>query len=138
MGGSGITPQSEVKPKTNELQQQDQISSSGSTQISSATSSEFQTDLDAEASFEQLNQWIKIPQLLFSLESSDPTELSKSLKQSELSILNDYLNMWTNTISELLNKLRDTVPAEGMLGEVHYWRDLCRILDGLTAEVKLP
>jgi hypothetical protein len=29
-----------------------------------------------------------------------------------------------------------TNPAAGMLGEVHYWRDLCRILDGLSAEVK--
>ena len=31
-----------------------------------------------------------------------------------------------------------TNPAEGMLGEVHYWRDLCRILDGLSNELKQP
>jgi len=48
------------------------------------------------------------------------------------------LNSWTKTIIELLQKLKDTIPAEGMLGEVHYWRDLCRILDGLSQEVKQP
>ena len=46
--------------------------------------------------------------------------------------------MWTKTIIELLQRLKDTIPAEGMLGEVHYWRDLCRILDSLSQEVKQP
>ena len=55
-----------------------------------------------------------------------------NLQPSEVSELNDYLNMWTKTIMELLQKLKDTIPAEGMLGEVHYWRDLCRILDSLS------
>jgi|DEB0MinimDraft_12_1074336.scaffolds.fasta_scaffold18293_3 hypothetical protein len=87
-------------------------------------------------STEHLNQWIKIPHLLLTLESGDPSELVKSMKPGELSVLNDYLNLWTKTINELLDKLKDTIPAEGMLGEVHYWRDLCRILDGLTQEVK--
>ena len=39
--------------------------------------------------------------------------------------------MWTRAIDELLGKLRDTVPAEGMIGEVHYWRDLNLVLDGI-------
>ena len=29
-----------------------------------------------------------------------------------------------------------TNPGAGMLGEVHYWRDLSRILEGLSAELK--
>ena len=45
---------------------------------------------------------------------------------------------WTRTIEELLGKLRDTVPGEGMLGEVFYWRDLCRVLDGISQEIKQP
>lgn len=60
----------------------------------------------------------------------------KDLKKSDVGILNDYINMWTRAIDELLNKLRDTVPAEGMIGEVHYWRDLNLVLDGLCLEVK--
>jgi hypothetical protein len=46
--------------------------------------------------------------------------------------------MWTQTIRELLNRLADTVPGEGMLGEVHYWRDISRVLDAISTEVKLP
>jgi len=44
--------------------------------------------------------------------------------------------MWSRTIEELLNRLRDTIPGEGMLGEVHYWRDLSRILDGISSELE--
>ncbi len=35
-----------------------------------------------------------------------------------------------------MDKLRDTIPSEGMLGEVHYWRDMNRILDAIHNEVK--
>ena len=49
----------------------------------------------------------------------------------EFSILQDYMNMWTRSIGELLQNVRDTVPKEGMLGEVHYWRDLARILEAI-------
>lgn len=55
---------------------------------------------------------------------------------SSVGILNDFMNMWTKTVEELLLKMKDTIPAEGMLGEVHYWRDLSKILDGLQAELK--
>lgn len=44
--------------------------------------------------------------------------------------------MWTKNIALLLDRLRDTVPGEGMIGEIHYWRDLSRILDAINAEVK--
>ena len=64
--------------------------------------------------------------------------MSKELKQSDIGVLNDYINMWSRSIDELLNKLRDTVPKEGMLGEVHYWRDLSCVLDGIAQEVKQP
>jgi hypothetical protein len=48
-----------------------------------------------------------------------------------MGLLHDYLKMWTKTVEELLEKMRDTIPGEGMLGEVHYWRDLSKILDGM-------
>jgi len=48
------------------------------------------------------------------------------------------MNMWTKTVEELLLKMKETIPGEGMLGEVHYWRDLSKILDGLQAELKQP
>ena len=44
--------------------------------------------------------------------------------------------MWTRSVQELLNKVRDTVPKEGILGEVHYWRDLARVLDAIMQELK--
>ncbi len=44
--------------------------------------------------------------------------------------------MWTKTVEELLKKLADTIPGDGMIGEVHYWRDLSRVLDGISAELK--
>lgn len=48
----------------------------------------------------------------------------------------DYLNLWCKNIQGLLDRLRDTIPGEGMIGEVHYWRDMSRILDGINEEVK--
>jgi hypothetical protein len=32
--------------------------------------------------------------------------------------------------------LKDTIPGEGMIGEIHYWRDLSRILEAANNEVK--
>ena len=46
------------------------------------------------------------------------------------------MNLWAKNIRELLDKLKDTIPGEGMIGEVHYWRDMSRILDGINNEVK--
>ena len=46
--------------------------------------------------------------------------------------------MWARNIEQLLDKLKDTVPGEGMLGEVHYWRDMARILEAINSEVKQP
>jgi len=46
------------------------------------------------------------------------------------------MNMWTRSIGELLQKLRETVPKDGILGEVHYWRDLARVLDAINLELK--
>ena len=53
-----------------------------------------------------------------------------------MGVLNDYVKMWTKTIDELLIKLGDTIPKEGMMGEVHYWRDLSIVLDGCHQELK--
>mgnify|MGYP006088516301 FL=1 len=46
--------------------------------------------------------------------------------------------MWTRTVEELLERMKDTIPGEGMIGEVHYWRDLSKVLDGISAELKQP
>lgn len=72
------------------------------------------------------------------LELEDPVQIVNKFSKEKLGVLNDYIKMWTKTIDELLNKLQDTVPAPGMIGEIHYWRDLCRILEGITVELKLP
>merc|ERR1711893_234606 len=91
------------------------------------------------------NQWIKKPrglgvlgqQIIESGERvEDPVALHDKLGPREFGILQDYMNMWTRSIRELLNKVRDTVPKEGILGEVHYWRDLARVLDAIHQELK--
>ena len=66
----------------------------------------------------------------------DPVALHDKLGPREFGILQDYMNMWTRSVQELLNKVRDTVPKEGILGEVHYWRDLARVLDAIMQELK--
>lgn len=69
------------------------------------------------------------------MEIEDPAVFIKE-NSSSVGTLNDFMNMWTKTVEELLIKMKDTIPKEGMLGEVHYWRDLSKILDGLQAELK--
>ena len=46
------------------------------------------------------------------------------------------MNLWSNNTEQLLDKLKETIPAEGMIGEVQYWRDISRILDGINSEIK--
>ncbi len=48
------------------------------------------------------------------------------------------MRLWSRNIIGLLDKLKDTIPGDGMTGEVHYWRDMARILEALTAEIKQP
>jgi hypothetical protein len=48
------------------------------------------------------------------------------------------LKLWTRSIEELLSKLKDTQPGEGMIGEVWYWRDLSRVLEAVTEELRQP
>ena len=96
-----------------------------------------------EKSSEDLNQWIRYPTLLTEIlnnqEIEDPiAHLKQNKAQETISILNDYMNMWTRTVEELLERMKDTIPAEGMIGEVHYWRDLSKVLDGISAELKQP
>ena len=64
--------------------------------------------------------------------------IAKLEKSGDISIIHDYLNMWTKSVDDLLNNLRDTIPGPGMIGEVHYWRDLARVLIAITEEVKQP
>lgn len=46
------------------------------------------------------------------------------------------MNLWQKNVSQLLDRLKDTIPGEGMIGEIHYWRDLARILEAANSEVK--
>lgn len=46
------------------------------------------------------------------------------------------MDLWARSITELLDKLRDTVPDAGMLAEIHYWRDIARVLEAINAELK--
>lgn len=85
------------------------------------------------------NQWIKrppIPAIYDPSKATDPSQLSTVLNAKEIATLQDYINLWTKNIVELLDKLKETIPGEGMIGEVHYWRDMSRILDGISTEVK--
>jgi hypothetical protein len=55
----------------------------------------------------------------------------------ELSILEDYLILWTHSIYELLQNLQEITPdTGGMLSEIVYWRDITRVLKAITQELK--
>lgn len=92
-----------------------------------------------------MNQWIKRPRGLGVFgqsivdntlgKSEDPVSLFEKLGDRELIILNDYLILWNRSVSELLQKLKETVPMEGLLSEVHYWRDMSRLLDAIAGEL---
>lgn len=48
----------------------------------------------------------------------------------------DYINLWSRNIQELLGKLKETIPGDGMIGEIHYWRDMSRILEAISKEIQ--
>jgi hypothetical protein len=53
--------------------------------------------------------------------------------------MQDYVSCWTNNISELLEKLKDTKPdSGGCLSEIYYWRDMDRVLDAVSSEIAQP
>jgi hypothetical protein len=62
--------------------------------------------------------------------------LHSKLSPKELGILQDYVDLWQKNVSQLLDRLKDTIPGDGMIGEIHYWRDLARILEAANNEVK--
>jgi hypothetical protein len=57
----------------------------------------------------------------------------------DLAILQDHLSIWTEVILELLDKLKATTPEAGgvMTSEIHYWRDIDRVLDAIHSELNL-
>lgn len=86
-------------------------------------------------------QWIRRPTIradvFFNPELQDDIDsLVAKLTDKDVGLVEDFMNLWTRNIQEVLDKLRDTIPGEGMLGEIHYWRDLNRILSAVDAEVK--
>ena len=85
------------------------------------------------------NQWIKrppLPSLYDPSKATDPAVLKETLSTKEIALAQDYLNLWTKNVQCLLDKLKDTIPSEGMIGEVYYWRDMARILEGINTEIK--
>jgi hypothetical protein len=68
----------------------------------------------------------------------DPIEFMQKLGDRETGILTDYVKLWTRSLDELLLKLKDTQPGEGMIGEVYYWRDMARVLEAVTEEIRQP
>lgn len=61
------------------------------------------------------------------------------MSRRELSILEDYLGLWTHSLRELLQNLKDTSPESGgMQAEIAYWRDITRVMDAVSAELRLP
>lgn len=65
--------------------------------------------------------------------------LMQQCGERELTILQDYLKMWTRSLIELLDSLRDTCPeSSSIIAEIFYWRDITRVLDAVIAELKLP
>lgn len=50
----------------------------------------------------------------------------------ELVILSDYLELWTRSLIELLHNLEGVSPENGgLISEIHYWRDITRVLDAV-------
>ena len=37
-----------------------------------------------------------------------------------------------------MQNLKETIPKDGMIGEVHYWRDMARLLDAIVKELREP
>jgi len=82
-------------------------------------------------------QWIRKPPLDWVYQvQEDIDSLATRITDKDAGVLEDYMNLWRRNIQEVLDKLRDTIPGEGMLAEIHYWRDLSRILQALDLEVR--
>lgn len=82
-------------------------------------------------------QWIRKPPLDHILESTDDIDsLVARLSDKDCGVIEDYMNLWRRNVEEVLDKLRDTIPGEGVMGEISYWRDLNRILQALDSEVR--
>ena len=80
-------------------------------------------------------------QIIDSSESSkqeDPLSLYEKIGKREVNILQDYMNLWSRSLIELLQNLRETLPKDGMIGEIHYWRDLSRLLEAIVLELREP
>lgn len=54
----------------------------------------------------------------------------------EIGILMDFVRLWSRSLEELLCNLRDTNPDQGMLTEINYWRDMARVHDAVSEELK--
>jgi uncharacterized protein YvpB len=71
------------------------------------------------------------------LHSADAQELFDLMGSRDQAILQDHLTIWTEAIIELLEKLKATTPEAGgvMTSEIHYWRDIDRVLDAIYTEL---
>lgn len=69
-------------------------------------------------------------------QSEEPLEIFKKLGARELGILHDFLRLWSRSIDELLENLRNTNPDSTMLAEIFYWRDMARVHEAISAELR--
>lgn len=68
---------------------------------------------------------------------TEPSQLLEKLTGRELSILQDYVELWTASLLELLQNLKETCPESStIVAEIYYWRDITRVLDAVTQELK--
>lgn len=93
---------------------------------------------------EDMNQWVKKPTglgvlgqlILQDAQAADPEAIYQKCGSREKGVLADFVNLWARSVAELLDKLKDTAPAGSMLSEVHYWRDMARVLEAANGELK--
>lgn len=75
-------------------------------------------------------------QILQETQAADPEAIYQKCGSREKGVLSDFVNLWARSIDELLSKLKDTAPTGSMLSEIHYWRDMARVLEAANGELK--
>jgi len=68
--------------------------------------------------------------------AEEPLELFKRMGPREIGILSDYLKLWSRSMEELLEKLKEMTPDATMLAEIFYWRDMSRVHEAICTELK--
>ena len=151
MTGNGISRidqrESNTDSKKDSIGRLNTPSTSAASQTTPQTDDRKNSKLGIKSIRGDTNQWIKKPRGLGVVgqtiidninKDEDPVSLFEKLGTREINILNDYMNLWSRSLIELLQNLKETIPKEGMTGEVHYWRDMARLLEAIVTELREP